>query len=194
MTVGENIKKFRLEKGMTQKELGDMCGLADSAIRRYELGGANPKMETLHKIAKALDKSIILLVEGCEDKYPLTEGDFKTDLENSMTDNEYALYNAWKKQQKNNILLETLKPGETTVTLDIVENKLLSDYRQLNGNGKMEAIKRVEELTEIPRYTAEEKEALENYSKFVDEKTDDYWENLKNSLQVVDQHKNDDTK
>lgn len=80
MSVGENIRKLRQEKGMTQKELGEKCGIADSAIRRYELGGANPKMETLHKIAKALDKSIILLVEGCEDKYPLTTDDYKIDL------------------------------------------------------------------------------------------------------------------
>ena len=58
MTVGENIKRFRLEKGMTQKQLGDKCGIADSAIRRYELGGANPKIETLIKIADALDVDV----------------------------------------------------------------------------------------------------------------------------------------
>ena len=54
MTVGENIKRMRIEKGMTQKELGKMCNIAESAIRRYELGGANPKFETIQKIAAAL--------------------------------------------------------------------------------------------------------------------------------------------
>lgn len=54
MTQGELIKKFRIEKGLSQKELGQKCGLADSAIRRYELGGAKPKLETLHKIAAGL--------------------------------------------------------------------------------------------------------------------------------------------
>lgn len=163
MTVGENIKKFRLEKSMTQKELGEMCGLADSAIRRYELGGANPKMETLHKIAKALDKSIILLVEGCEDKYPLSE-----------------------------TLLEKLKPDEKTTTLDIRENKILSDFRQLNNIGKMEAIKRVEELNEIPRYTAEEKESLNNYCEFVKDKPQEYWDNFKEQLDVIDKLDNEE--
>lgn len=52
--IGENIKKFRLSKSMTQKQLGDLCGMADSAIRRYENGRANPKKETLQKIALAL--------------------------------------------------------------------------------------------------------------------------------------------
>ena len=35
MSVGENIKRIRKEKGLTQKQLGELCGLADSAIRRY---------------------------------------------------------------------------------------------------------------------------------------------------------------
>ncbi len=55
MTVGQNIKRLRKEKGLTQKQLGDKCGLADSAIRKYELGGANPKIETLDKIASVLE-------------------------------------------------------------------------------------------------------------------------------------------
>ena len=46
---------------MTQKELCEKCGIADSAIRRYELGGANPKRETLQKIADALDVPIYVL-------------------------------------------------------------------------------------------------------------------------------------
>ena len=55
MSVGENIKRIRKEKGLTQKQLGELCGLADSAIRRYENGGANPKIETKKKIANALE-------------------------------------------------------------------------------------------------------------------------------------------
>ncbi len=43
MTIGENIKRIRKEKGLTQKQLGSLCQMADSAIRRYELGKARPK-------------------------------------------------------------------------------------------------------------------------------------------------------
>ena len=49
MTTGEWIKTFREENGLTQSQLGDLCGMADSAIRRYENGRANPKIETLQK-------------------------------------------------------------------------------------------------------------------------------------------------
>lgn len=54
MTIGENIKHFRKEKGLTQKELGNLCGINEVQIRRYELGGSNPKLETIQKIATAL--------------------------------------------------------------------------------------------------------------------------------------------
>lgn len=62
MTIGEKIKFLRQKKGLTQKQLGDLCGMADSAIRRYESGRANPKIETLQKIADALDIKISELI------------------------------------------------------------------------------------------------------------------------------------
>jgi len=54
MTIGEKIKQLRLKKGLTQKQLGAICEMADSAIRRYENNRANPKVETIKKIAEAL--------------------------------------------------------------------------------------------------------------------------------------------
>ena len=63
MTVGEKIRKLRKEKGLTQKQLGDLCGMADSTIRRYENMGANPKIETLRKIADALDVDVMKFVQ-----------------------------------------------------------------------------------------------------------------------------------
>lgn len=54
MTVGENIRKLRLERGLTQKKLGELCGIAEPNIRKYELDKANPKIETIEKIASAL--------------------------------------------------------------------------------------------------------------------------------------------
>ena len=58
MTVGERIRQNRLNKKMTQKELGEKAGIAEPTIRRYELGKLNPKFETLQKIADALDVGI----------------------------------------------------------------------------------------------------------------------------------------
>lgn len=56
MTSGEKIKKVRLEKGLTQKELGASCKppMQEAAIRQYELGKRNAKTVTLQRIAAAL--------------------------------------------------------------------------------------------------------------------------------------------
>lgn len=54
MTVGERIRAARKAKGLTQKQLGEACGIAEPTIRRYELGKLNPKFSTLKKIGKAL--------------------------------------------------------------------------------------------------------------------------------------------
>lgn len=54
MTVGENIRKLRKEHGLTQQQLGDLCGIKAANIRKYELDKANPKIETIERIAKAL--------------------------------------------------------------------------------------------------------------------------------------------
>ena len=37
MTVGDKIRKYRLEQGYTQKELAIKAGLSESAVRNYEL-------------------------------------------------------------------------------------------------------------------------------------------------------------
>ena len=46
MTIGENIRKRRKEKGLTQKKLGELCipPIVESTIRRYELGKLNQKI------------------------------------------------------------------------------------------------------------------------------------------------------
>ena len=66
MTVGENLKKIRKEKGLTQKELGKLCGMSEAQIGQYENGLRNPKMETLEKIANALDISYFELLDISE--------------------------------------------------------------------------------------------------------------------------------
>lgn len=74
MTVGENIKRIRLERGLTQKQLGDSCSprIAESTIRRYELGKLNPKFETLEKIAKVLSTHPLVLNGSISEEHAQT--------------------------------------------------------------------------------------------------------------------------
>jgi transcriptional regulator with XRE-family HTH domain len=72
MTVNENIKRIRKERGLTQKKLGELCGIAEPTIRRYEAGTLNPKIETVEKLASALGITAVDLmgVEYWDKKYP----------------------------------------------------------------------------------------------------------------------------
>lgn len=54
MTVGENIRRIRQERGLTQKQLGELVGASEAYIRAYESGRRNPKPSSLEKIANAL--------------------------------------------------------------------------------------------------------------------------------------------
>ncbi len=61
--TGDRIRQYRKERGLTQKQLGDICGMVDSAIRRYESGRQKPKIETLQKIADALCVPVTQLLD-----------------------------------------------------------------------------------------------------------------------------------
>ena len=66
MNIGENIKQFRKNKKITQKELAEKIGVTDSAITKYEKGDREPNIETLNKIATALGVTINDLVKNEE--------------------------------------------------------------------------------------------------------------------------------
>ena len=53
-TLGERIRFYRQQAGLTQKELAGLCEVSESAIRNYELGNRVPDFLTLHIIAEKL--------------------------------------------------------------------------------------------------------------------------------------------
>lgn len=62
MTIGEKIKQARKKAGYTQKELGEKLGISQVRVAQYENGIRNPKIETVNKIAKALNVEITDLI------------------------------------------------------------------------------------------------------------------------------------
>jgi len=48
----------REKKGLTQKNLADRLGIAQSALARFESGRANPTFSTLQKFLKSLNLKI----------------------------------------------------------------------------------------------------------------------------------------
>lgn len=67
MSIGERIKKARIFRGMTQKELGIAVGFneknADVRIAQYESNTRRPKDNLLYKMADVLDVGFFALYE-----------------------------------------------------------------------------------------------------------------------------------
>ena len=61
MTVGENIRRIRKERGMTLRQLGDAIGVSEAYIRAYETGRRNPKQKSLESLAEALHVNVEVL-------------------------------------------------------------------------------------------------------------------------------------
>ena len=115
MTTGERIRKFRTEKKLSQNALGSRLGISQQQIAQYELGTRTPKIDTLVKIANALDIDIDKLLD-----------------------------------------IEALHPMDYTEAVFSYEHlrydRIKSLYDKLNDLGKEEAVKRLDELTQIDKY------------------------------------------
>lgn len=126
---GEKIKSARKKAHISQKELGERLGVTQAMISAYEQGIRRPKLETMQKIATAL---------GIDER-ELFDGDL-----------EYIFHKAFEETD-----LEERKDALIIDGILVSEKNLIRKYRKLNSEGKAEAIKRVEELSYIPKFTSE---------------------------------------
>lgn len=62
MSIAENIKRIRLEHGLSQAELGKIAGVSDKAVSTWELGLKTPRMGAVEKMANyfGITKSAIV--------------------------------------------------------------------------------------------------------------------------------------
>ena len=67
MTVGEKIKRFRIARQLSQKQLAEMAGMSEPGLRNYELGNRHPSEKQLKKIAEALGVSVYAISDPCID-------------------------------------------------------------------------------------------------------------------------------
>jgi transcriptional regulator with XRE-family HTH domain len=68
LNIGENIRNIRKNQKLTLKELGIKISLSEQAIGQYERGEREPNIETLNKIANALELSLSDLLQNTEPK------------------------------------------------------------------------------------------------------------------------------
>ena len=73
IVIGENIKRYRLQNGWTQQELGAKIGISKNAIGNYEKGFRSPKKDTMFDLANAFNISI-------DDLFPPIQNDSSSNV------------------------------------------------------------------------------------------------------------------
>lgn len=144
MTVGENIRKMRKIRGMTQAELGKKIGVSYQQIGQYENGKRNPKLQTIAKIAVALDVLLLDLV----------------DTDDPILQNEISAINIPDLNYINSVLRSTRSQNIYELNRILSDKNdiqqlfwdLLTNFNLLNEFGKKEAVKQIELFSKIPDY------------------------------------------
>ena len=139
MILGQRIKFFREQLGLTQLQLAEKAGISSKAVGRYENGNRIPSVEIAQRIATAIGISVNELL------YP-----------EAIKENPDAL------TVKVPMDIFSLDLDELQAKLDIRSDKLeiiIKCFDRLNDAGQQELIDYVTALTRMPKYKAEKGEA-----------------------------------
>jgi len=150
-TIGRKIKKYRELEKLTQKELGERCGIDAANIRKYENGKQNPKVETVKKIAAALGIPWSELYPTVEEVIPFIQKRIlsgKATFDNVSQTLESPVY---------------LMPES--------EEELIKCFRALNETGKKVAAERLSELAQLPQYQKQTNQGVDTGNMTDDKET-----------------------
>ena len=72
MSINKNLKELRLQRKLTQGELADMAKIELTQVSRIERGASEPKLETIKKLAIALQCTTdeLIMDQTSENKEP----------------------------------------------------------------------------------------------------------------------------
>ncbi len=107
--IGRNIKHCRQLRNLTQAQLGESIGLAESTISMYESGKREPDMDTIETIADVLNVRMIDIIPKATDQ------SFSADQLSDLDREILSLLHQYNDEEKKNFVrfLESiLKHGE----------------------------------------------------------------------------------
>lgn len=169
MNIGKNIKKYRKEKGMTQKELAEKINKSTITIRKYEANDTTPPIDVLGQIATILQVPIDILIGSTLTPVPKDGGIshmvdsqfgvFDPNLE-SYTDFLERKLGASQEYQKDNLFTSSIIPSFSSELVTAInraisekENKLhsINEIKQLIfDRAKINSIWHLDDEKELP--------------------------------------------
>lgn len=79
--IGNNIKRLRKEKGMSQEQLAEQLIVTHQAVSKWETGNAQPDIDTLKKLSEIFGVPIEeLIYERSEKRISVSTGNHNVDV------------------------------------------------------------------------------------------------------------------
>jgi len=87
--IGRNLKYYRLKNHMTSKALADKTGVTAMSISNYENDKRNPDMDTLKKLAAALNVRVMDFLTARSEELHFKHGEFRKQSSLGKINQEY---------------------------------------------------------------------------------------------------------
>ncbi len=135
VSFSENLKRIRIQKGISQQALSKMVGVSQTAVYHWEKGERIPKIGAVARIASALDVSI-------EDFFTeVVNGESVINFDGpGLSPDDICEY------------IEYIAPEQVYSASKTNSNRINELFNNLNGIGQDKAVEQVELLTKIPEY------------------------------------------
>ena len=95
MNIGNVIKKYRKEAGLTQEEMANRLGVTTPAVNKWENGNSKPDIELLAPIARLLHISLDTLLSFREDLTPAEIGEIVKQMDRMFEVEEFDTVYEW---------------------------------------------------------------------------------------------------
>ncbi len=115
--LGKRIKQKRLEKNLTQEELGNIIGVSKVSVCNWEKDIKKPSSENLILLSENLNTSIDYLIGN--DYYVISDSDDEYAIR--MANSEVELI----EELRNHLKLYEMLLDDSKRTIDLIERKIL---------------------------------------------------------------------
>lgn len=144
LTIGDKIKYFRKQRGITQAQLAELTGIHPVSIRKYETNKMQPQSQQIERIAEALRVSSGAIRESNSETIHLeTIGDFLGLL---MLWHKSGVLRIEGQRGEDNLLIAT--------TVHLCPNPVFQSYLALScGQAKKEEVIQLDNLNIVLKNT-----------------------------------------
>ena len=152
MTVGQNIKLNRKSRNLTQKQLGDILGVAQNTVAQWESDYSQPSIVQMEKIAEALNVSrVFLLPDGWDFLQDYSEEDteaYELALNSAKAETDMLNHAKQTDAETQQVFLSELEE----IPVNYLHNAIVNALISLNKNGLWSVLTYAQELSEIKKY------------------------------------------